>query len=137
MLSLMNDDFHNFEWMVLTKPPKDQVASLKTTKLIDLIQKKEIGYTLLKVPRMIHESYLDYIFKEETSGQYICQLETTSGDTKHVVGIDCDKKAIVDCSEKFALTLTRENLNYCSGSDINPVRKIIYCMKLTKNDMKK
>ena len=132
MLDIMKIKLSSFEWMFMTKIPKEYKGSTKH-RLIDLLQRKQIGYTLMKVPRDSNNtSYLDHIMNPSTSGQYICQLESNGGNKNHVIGIDCNEKAIVDSCEKYALKLTRENLNHCCGVHLKGLKRIIYCYRLVK-----
>ena len=130
MLDIMSIKLSSFEWMFMTKIPKEYKGTTKH-RLIDLLQRKEIGYTLMKVPRDSNNtSYLDHIMNPSTSGQYICQLESNGGNKNHVIGIDCNEKAIVDSCEKYALKLTRDNLNHCCGIHLRGLKRIIYCYRL-------
>ena len=133
MFELMDHQLSTFEWMFLCKIPqqyKGQNASL----LINLLQHKKIRFTLKKVPfKNIEGSYLDHVLSATTTGQYICQLESNGGNKNHVVGIDCNKKAILDGCESHALSLNKDNLDHCCGHYLKGLKRIVYCYELVKN----
>ena len=136
MMEMLNEDNASYQWMFLTKIPRSRQYSNEhgnVPLLITALRHPNIGYTLKKVDiGSLGISYVDYLFMESTSGQYICQLETSGGDTKHVIGIDKGLGVILDASETHALEFTRDNLDYCSGKKFRNIRKIIYCYELCK-----
>ena len=132
MLQLMDNQLSNFEWMFICKVPK-AYKIITTVRLIDWLQTKQIGFILTKVPiKALKQTYLDYMFDKKTTGQYICQLESIGGCKNHVVGIDCDEKAIVDSCETHALKLTKSNLDHCCGRYLKGIKQIAYCYQLIK-----
>ena len=80
-------------------------------------------------------TYLDYLLDPETKGIYICQLEATGGERKHVLGVDCDGKqrAIYDPSERYAIKLNRRNFDYCCGKYLIGLQKIYLCYQIVRN----
>ena len=58
-------------------------------------------------------------------------MTTHSNEKTHVVGIDCDKKEICDCMEKYYLKLSKASLDYCCGSNNFGLREITTCKKIT------
>ena len=137
MLTMLNNDNAAFQWMFLTKIPpsfKKMSSERHVPLLKSILQRRTIGYQLKKVNIGIFGvDYIGFLFLDSTCGQYICQLETEGGCRKHVIGVDVDRKAILDASENYALELTRENLDYCTGKQFLGIRKIIYCYELCKN----
>ena len=137
MMKLLDENTPAYEWMFLTKIPKglrDIYVSHNRIPLIQRLQDKTIGYTLMKIDtNKLQTTYMDYIFNEDTTGQYLCQLETQGGCKKHVVVIDCNQKVILDGCETHAIFLSQENLDYCCGKYLLGVRKIYCCYQLLKN----
>jgi hypothetical protein len=104
--------------------------------LIKLLQ-KIVGYSLVKVRKC--SSFSDYLLDDNTTGLYICKLETKINTKTHVVAIDCDNKTVFDCMEDYSLYLTKENLDYCCGQDAIGLKSISSCfcvMKQRKSKMK-
>ena len=132
MLDLLKPEseepLQDFEWMCFTKDPR------KTRKiLIERLQKKDIKYDLKKVQYVGKKrSYLRTILDEDTKGQYLCQLQTSNSTKRYVIGVYCNKKLIFDSCEKYALDLTRKNLDYCCGENSATLKRIVYCYELTK-----
>ena len=134
MLELLDYDHTRYEWMYLAKCPKSKRNDPNSANLlIEALRHPGIQYTLTKVDISEHNyDYIGYLFKEETEGQYICQLETSGGDRKHVIAIDIDRNMILDACETHALRFNRENLDYVSGKKHLQTRKIVYCYQLHK-----
>ena len=133
MLKLMDNDFTDYEWMCLTKDPHQKFKVTGGNLLIQRLQKKPIKYDLRRVAYLgKNKTYLDIMLDKETKGQYICQLKTSVGTSRHVVGIDCNKKVIFDCCERYALKLSLKNLHYCCGENFAKLDKIVYCYQLVK-----
>ena len=91
---------------------------------------KEIGYNLHRVPRSNKNGYVEQFLHDTTSGKFIAQLKFTTGENHHIVGIDCDKRVIFDSMEDYAMTLTKSNLDACSGSKGSKLAKIPFCFEL-------
>ena len=134
MIALLNEDNASYQWMFITKlPPSYKAKNRSALLLIQALRDAETGYTLKKIDiAALGVSYIEYIFSNKTSGQYICQLEFSGGDTKHVIGVDIDRRVILDASELHAFELTIDNFNYCAGAKFRNVRKIVYCFELVK-----
>ena len=129
MLEMLNESNASYRWMYLTKLPKNKKDG---NILIDALRHPDIQFTLKKIDiGKLGIDYIEYLFLEDTVGQYICQLETSGGDRKHVIGIDTDRNYILDASENYAMQFTRENLDYVAGKNENGVRKIVYCYELS------
>ena len=130
---MMEMDLETFEWMFLTKIPKDYKGK-DSTRLVDMLQKKCFGYTLKKIPiSKMGISNLDYILDNETNGQFLCQLQSQGGSKLHVIGVDCNEKVILDCCEQYELKLTMNNLHHCCGRYLKGLKKIAYCVEMIKN----
>ena len=134
MLEMMNIQLKSFEWMFLCKVPIIYQQQ-EPTKLIDMLQKKGIGYTLKKVrlKNYVEGSFLELLLNPKIVGKFICQLESHGGNRQHVIGVDCEQNAILDSCETHALKLTRENLDYCCGQYLKGLKHIVYCYELIKN----
>ena len=126
MLNLMSKEpISDFEWMCFNKDPNNGKL------LINRLQRKDIKYNLKKVAHYGKEkTYIDIMLDEDTKGQFLCQLRTSTGTSTHVIGVDCNRKLIFDCCEKYALKLTRDNLDYCCGEESGKLDRIIYCFQL-------
>ena len=136
MMNMLKEDNASYQWMYLTKVPLSQQQGDEDRNvpvLISALRYPDIAYTLKKIDiGGIGCTYIDFIMSYRTSGQYICQLEAIGGDRKHVIGVDVDRKLILDASESHALRLSHENIDYCVGKNFIGVRKIIYCYELVK-----
>ena len=134
MIALLNEDNASYRWMFINKLPQSYKAENRSAPLlIQALRDAETGYTLKKINIAdLGVNYIEYIFSNRTSGQYICQLEFSGGDTKHVIGVDTDRRIILDASESHAFELTIDNFNYCAGAKFRNVRKIVYCFELVK-----
>ena len=80
-------------------------------------------------------TYIKYILDPDTKGQFLCQIEARGGDKFHVIGIDCDAnpKVILDPYEKYALRLSKSNINYCCGQYLLGAQGFCFCYELLPN----
>eukprot|EP01047_Picozoa_sp_COSAG01_P035524 COSAG01_NODE_2733_length_7167_cov_48.846067_5_plen_330_part_00 len=81
------------------------------------------GVQTAKIKKPIGELYRALLNRGENGkymggegGLFVASPETHEGCAGHMVGIDADKGLIYDCAEEFALPLTAENLDRCSGN---------------------
>ena len=136
---MLQEDNISFQWMFLTKYPRSysnyNESSRKAQLLINALRHPDINYTLTRIDiGKEGVSYIEYLLSKVNDGQYICQLETTSGDTKHVIAVDVGRNVILDASETHALKFNRDNLDYCAGNKYFGIRKIVYCYQLQKRN---
>ena len=71
------------------------------------------------------------------NGLYIAQLMFDNGDNTHTVGIDTNQGIIFDCMEPFGMHLNKNNLDYCSGSDMASIVSIPYMYEIEKSGKKR
>ena len=119
MFERRSRSYKEYDWLNV-KPPKGEKArnlatesgdETLTTKMV-----RDVGYFVNKVPKTRKDaSYLSQLLDHNTSGKYIARLRFSNKQNHHYVGIDCDTKLIWDSIEEYAMHLTVENLNYCSG----------------------
>ena len=131
MIEMLTKNPSKYEWLFLSKIPKDQKCTGSET-LQHLLQ-SETEYELKKPTTTDTEKgFLTFILRKNTSGLYVCQLEDTSGRKTHFVGIDCDNEEIFDCEESNVLSLTKDNLDYCCGGIHNSINDIPMCHEIKK-----
>ena len=134
-IQLYNDNnVDKFEYMMVSKNSNQQLHDENdkdsvTQPLSYFVEK--YGYMLQRVKNK-HKCYIQYLLDETTKGKYICVLTTHSNEKTHVMGIDCDKKELCDCMEKYYLKLSKASLDYCCGSNNFGLREITTCRKITQ-----
>ena len=139
MITLLNENQKKYEWMFLMKiPPKFQelCRNRDCCSLMNALQDRRINFKLCKINiAKLKMTYIDYILHPDTTGQFICQLEANGGDKFHVIGIDCNSnpKLILDPCEKYALRLSKSNIDYCCGVYLLGVKGFCYCYELRPN----
>ena len=133
---------YQYDWMYLVSREKEmkqfKLSQAHNNIVNDRMKGKGIGYTLAKVRNFqcTKHGYLKYIMNSSTRGQYVVSLGNERQQASHCVAIDCDKKLIYDCMEKYVLSFTRKNLNYCAGSDEIGVHCIPHCYKIIQTARK-
>ena len=144
MLGLLQDNISNensnckgiFEWMLFSGIPDNQIE-INATTLQDKLQKdKHIPYQLKKIKKDA-KYFKAYIIDPETYGNFLCQLESNTGQNTHVVGIDTTNNKIYDCLESFILELNEINLNHCCGPYQGGLNKIKRCYQIIEKHGKK
>ena len=139
MIQLLKDDPNKYEWMFLMKiPPRYQevLKARNSISLFDALQDKRVKYTLKKINlKRLKMSYMQYILKSDTKGQFLCQLHASGGDKFHVIGIDCNSnpKVVLDPYERYALRLSQKTIDHCCGAYLLGAQGFCYCYELTKN----
>ena len=103
---------------------------------IQTMLQRNTGYQLMKVPKQNKVDYIDLLMNPDTTGQYLCKLDSQGNQRLHVVGIDCNKKLIFDSMESYALELSKDNLDHCVRSELIGINKIALCRKLILMDKK-
>ena len=124
-----------FEWMLFSGVPDSQCESTVTLQSM-LQQDDNIPYQLKRM-KMNPDTFIDFIFKENTYGIYVCQLITRTGEDTHVIGIDTTNNKIYDCLERYVLDLTMDNLDHCCGPYQGGLSKIKRCYQIISMQKKK
>ena len=131
-----------YEWLNV-KPPKDQklrqlaVESGEETLTDKMV--RDVGYHVCRVSKVeeLGSSYLNQFLHPDSKGKYIARLLFSDNNDQHYVSIDCDNRLIWDTLEEYAMDLTLENLNYCSGKDGIHILKIMAAYKFQDNRKKR
>jgi hypothetical protein len=81
------------------------------------------GVVIAKIKMNINDLYPTLMtvgkngkFMKGEGGLFVASPKTHMGSAGHMIAIDADQGLIYDCAEKFALPLTAENLDRCSGT---------------------
>lgn len=127
----------HFKMMAIKRHQNETLALQMGIETLQQKLNRDIGYDLCKVSRTNKNGYLSQLINDTTSGQFIAQLKFDDGENFHLVGIDCDKQLIFDCYEKYALKLTKNNFDCCSGYGGGKIAKIPFCFELKQRQRKK
>ena len=71
-----------------------------------------------------------------SSEKYIACLIFSKNDNQHYVSIDCDNKLIWNSIEEYAMNLTLENLNFCTGKYAVTIKMIETTYRFENNNKK-
>ena len=111
MIELLHANPDDYNWKMMYKG-KNSLSEMLS---------KSTPYRLMKVRFKQHKPQQDYIqfLLTEANGRYVCLLQDTNYSETHVVGIDCSSspKLILDCAERHALELSKDNLDRCVGEN--------------------
>ena len=110
MIQLLHNDPGNFNWKMMYRKENNLSHTLS----------KNTSYRLMKVgvkQGSRNTNYIDFLLSKG-DGKYVCLLQDTDYTETHVIGVDCtcNPKLILDCAERNALELNKENLDRCCGS---------------------
>ena len=137
----MEEDLNHFEWLVFQSyKNKDEIrqAQLDGKESLQALLQKRTVYQLKKVKKTKgYHCYLKMLLDWSLEGRYIAQLQYDNGNKEHTVGIDMKNKIIFDCMEPFAMHLTKENLNYISGTGSAKIESIPIMYEIVRSNKKR
>ena len=91
----------------------------------------------MKKVKKDNKFFKDFVLDPNTFGLFLCQLETRTGQSTHVVGIDATNNKIYDCLEDYVLDLNGSNLDHCCGPYQQGLNKIKRCYQIVEKNQKK